>query len=86
MFHWYSKSLALWLACHNEKFTGKTLQFLCLFVCPFLGPHMWHMEVPGARVPVGAVAVGLSYSHSNTRSKPHLRPMLQLIAVSVLTH
>ena len=33
-----------------------------------------------ARGPVGAVATGLCYSHSNTRSEPHRRPTPQLTA------
>ena len=30
---------------------------------------------------IGAVAVGLHHSHSNTWSKPSLRPKLQLMAM-----
>ena len=33
-----------------------------------------------ARGPIGAAAAGLHHSHSNTRSKPHLRPTPQLTA------
>ena len=31
-----------------------------------------------ARGRIGAAAVGLRHSHSNTRSEPHLQPTLQL--------
>ena len=38
------------------------------FAFCFLGPHLWHMEVP-------------SYSHSNVGSKPHRQTTPQLTAV-----
>ena len=44
----------------------------------FLGPHPWHMEVPRLGGLIGAVATGLSWSHSNARSKPYLWPTSQL--------
>ena len=34
-----------------------------------------------ARGPIGAEAAGLSHSHSNVRSEPHLRPTPQLTAM-----
>ena len=34
-----------------------------------------------ARGLIGAIATSLHYSHSNTRSKPHLRPAPQLMAM-----
>ena len=34
-----------------------------------------------ARGRIGAIATGLQHSHSNTRSKPHLRPTPQLTAM-----
>ena len=48
-------------------------------VVVFLGLHPRHMEVP--RGPIGAVVAGLHHSHSNARSKPHLRPTPQLMAM-----
>ena len=44
----------------------------------FLGPYPQHKEVP--RGQIGAAAVSLRCSHSNTRSKPSLRPTPQLTA------
>jgi len=38
-------------------------------------------ESPQARNQIGAVAAGLHYSQSNTRSEPHLRPILQIVAM-----
>ena len=35
-----------------------------------------------ARGPIGAVAIGLHHSHSNTGSEPHLRPIPQLTATA----
>jgi len=35
---------------------------------------------------IRAVAAGLYHSHSNTRSKPCLRPSLQLMSKLILTH
>ena len=34
-----------------------------------------------ARGQIGTAAAGLHYSHSNTGSEPHLRPMPQLAAM-----
>ena len=55
---------------------GFSLLFLCLFICSFalfcfLGPHLWHMEVPRLGVK-SATAASLYCSHSNARSKPCL--------------
>ena len=36
----------------------------------FLGPHLWHVEVPSG--PIGATADVLPHSHSNVGSKPRL--------------
>ena len=44
--------------------------------------HLQHMEVPRLRAPIGAAAVGLRQSHSNTGSEPCLRPAPQLTAHS----
>ena len=35
-----------------------------------------------ARGQIGAGAAGLNHSQDNTRSEPHLRPTLQLVATS----
>ena len=51
------------------------------FFNSFLGPHLWHMEVPRLGGLIGAVATGLCLSHSNTRSKPCLWPTPQLTAL-----
>ena len=49
----------------------------------FLGPNPQHVEVPRLSVEwFGAAAAGLHHGHSNTRSKPPLRPMPQLVAAS----
>ena len=40
----------------------------------YLGPYLWHMEVPRLRGHIGAEAASLHHSHSYTRSKPHLPP------------
>ena len=50
------------------------------FVCfVFLGPHLWHMEVP-ARGLIRAVAASLCHSHSNAGSELRLQPTSQLTA------
>ena len=43
----------------------------------FSGPHPWHMEVPRLEV---ESAASLRHNLSNTRSKLHLWPTLQLVA------
>ena len=53
---------------------------ISIFFLVFLGPHLWHMEVPRLGGPIGGVAVGLHHSHSNTSSEPWLQPIPQLIA------
>ena len=50
---------------------------LCFF--GFLGPHPWHMKVPGLGGPIRAVATVLHHSHSNAGSEPHLQPAPQLM-------
>ena len=42
------------------------------------------MVFPSLRVGMGALANGLHHSHSNSRSKPHLRPTQQVIAHPIL--
>ena len=50
---------------------------LCLFnliknvVILVLGLHLWHLEVPGLGVEIGAAAAGLYYNHSNAGSSTH---------------
>ena len=39
----------------------------------FLGPHLWHVEVPRLGVS-WSCSCSLHRSHGNTRSKPHLQP------------
>ena len=46
----------------------------------FLGPHLWHMEVPRLGGRTGIVAAGPHHSHSNARSEPCLQPTPQLTA------
>jgi len=53
---------------------------LVLFL--FLGPHMWHMELPRSRGRIEAVAAGLC--HSNMGSKPHLQPTPQFTTRQIL--
>ena len=76
-------------ACDDGTFPGKKMVLLereplwnlvaefcfcfCFIFFSFLGPHPRHMEVPR----LGAVAAGLHQSHSNTGSKPSLRPTPQ---------
>ena len=47
----------------------------------FLGLHLQHMEVPRLGVQIGTAAAGLYHSHSNSGSKLHLQPTLQLTAM-----
>ena len=47
----------------------------------FLQPHLWHMEVPGLGVELELHTAGLCHTHSNTRSKLHLKTMPQLVAM-----
>ena len=49
-----------------------------LFFC-FLGLHQWHMEVP--RLEVESELQLLEHSHSNSGTKPRLRPTPQLTAM-----
>ena len=44
----------------------------------FLELHLWHVEVPGQ---IRVAAAGYLHSHSNGGSKPHFRPMPQLVAM-----
>ena len=55
---------------------------VCIYKCFF-----FKMAIPvayrssQARGQIGAVAVGLYHSHSNTGSEPHLQPTLHLMAM-----
>ena len=44
----------------------------------FLGPLLWHMEVPGLGVESGPVATSLHHGHSHAGFKLCLRPTSQL--------
>ena len=44
-----------------------------LFFLIFLGPHLWHREVPRLGGHIGATPARLYHSHSNAGSKPSLR-------------
>ena len=46
----------------------------------FFWLRQWHMEVPGLGVQWEIAAASLCHSHSKAESKPHLQPMLQLVA------
>ena len=46
----------------------QTVFCFCFCFLSFLGPHQWHMELPRLGGPIRAVAAGLQYSHSNSRS------------------
>ena len=50
------------------------------FFFSLLGPHTQHMEIPRLGGPIRATADGLSHSHSNARSEPHLQTTPQLMA------
>jgi len=50
--------------------------FFLLRVAPAAYEISWAKGLIG-----GAASAGLNYSHSNTGSKPHLRPTLQLAAM-----
>ena len=48
------------------------------FFLSFLGLHLLHMEAPRLGGRIGAAAASLHHSHSNTVSKLHLWPTLEL--------
>ena len=60
------------------KFMIFFLIFIYLFILLFRATPMAY-GVSQARGPRGATTVGLRHSHSNTGSKPHLRPTSQLM-------
>ena len=47
--------------------------FFCVYVCVFRAAPVAYGS-SWARGQIRAAAAGLHYSHSNTRSKPHLQP------------
>ena len=53
--------------------------FSFFFFFGFLGPLLWHMEIPRLGGPVGAAAASLHHSHSNSGSQPCLWPTPQLM-------
>ena len=64
-----------WFMSRNAAFLNKALgtqSTLMSFLFFFLQPHLQHMEVPRTRSWIGAAAVGLPHSHSNTGSEPNL--------------
>ena len=61
----------------NPQFGG-FLNFFLNFE-KFLWLHLWHMEVP--RPEVESELQLICHSHSNTRLKAHLQPMLWLVAM-----
>ena len=56
--------------------SNNSFLFIYLFIFYFLGPNLWHVEVPG--LGVKNIAAGLHHSHSNVGSKICLQPTLQL--------
>mgnify|MGYP007125349976 CR=1 FL=1 len=65
----------------NLDLHGSMVYFI-LFYCLFAFSRAAPVAYGGseARGLIGAVAAGLHQSHSNARSKPHLRPTPQLTA------
>ena len=55
---------------------AEDLFFSSFFFCLFRKPVSY--GISQARGQIGAIAAGLHHSHSNARSKPHLRPTPQL--------
>ena len=66
--------------CHMQKNKIRPLYFLYFFVfCLFRATTMPYGGFQDRGL-IGAMAISLCQSHSNTGSKPHLRPTLQLTA------
>ena len=57
------------------------ISFFFLFFCGLFRAAPAAYGGSQGRGPIGAVATGLSQSHSNTGSKPHLRPTPQFRAM-----
>ena len=81
-FYWNlcSKKQCLFESCLNvlKSFWGC---FFVVFVCLFLGPHLWHMEVP-SRGLIWVTAVCLYHSHSDAGSEQCVQSTPQLMADS----
>ena len=65
------------ISVQNTLNDSSLLFFFLSFFFVFLGPHPWHK----ARGRIRAIAASLGHNHSNTRSKPCLRPIPQLTAM-----
>ena len=61
---------------HTEMYWS--FLFVCLFC--FLGPNLWHIEVPKLGVDLELELPAYPTAMGNTRSEPCLRPTPQLIA------
>ena len=78
-------------ASHSKvtKYTSLASLFFFFFFSLFLGPHPSHMEVPrlGVELELQLTATATATSTATARSELHLRPTLQLMAMSDhLTH
>ena len=62
-----------WVAIDNQIVFIKSCIYFTLF---FYGRIFGITEVPGARRRIGDAAAGLRHSHSHTKSKPHMWPIL----------
>ena len=51
---------------------SRLFYFFVFFGFCYLGPHLWHMEVPRLGVGIGATAASPYHSHSHAGSKLHL--------------
>ena len=58
---------------------GDDGEYIWIIPVLFLQPHLWHMEVPGPGVESESIW-DLDHSCGSTGSKPHLQPMVQLVA------
>ena len=64
----------------QERNNGVPFFFFCHFVFRAAPAAYGGSQ---ARSLIGAIATGLHQSHSNTRSKPHLQPIPQLMATTL---
>ena len=69
------------MATRTFKIMYEDYTYIFLSFCLFLGPLPAAYGGSQARSIIGAVATGLRQSHSNTRSKPCLRPTPQFTAM-----
>ena len=58
----------------------KLILFNFIIIFPFFREISAAYGIPQPRGQTGMVVASLHHSHSHTGSKPHLRPMLQLMA------